>query len=384
MNREELSSLLQKSNDKHIILQLGTGFGKTKLALEYINRSFHKSDNILIVIPRLVLIDNWKEEIAKWGFNSLLSNIVFTTYVSLHKYAGNWKYVIFDEAHHLSERCREILSSYNIEHGIFLSATLKREHIDFITRKFTGVAKYAVGLKEAIESNVLPKPKVYLIPMNLDTKEKIFTIIKKGKKDLKPLKIQYKDRFKFRYYTGEVHIECTQSEYYTDLSNMIEWYKNRGFEKQWLFKSLERLKWLAEQKMNVVKQILKSLKSNRSIIFCASIKQSEELNIPCVNSKKGTENLDKFNNRKINRIAVVNMLDEGINLINCRVGLFQMINSSDRLILQRQGRSLRHKNPIFIFPYYKNTREEEIINRIIMDYDKDLIEVVGDINNFKF
>lgn len=340
MNREELSSLLQKSNDKHIILQLGTGFGKTKLALEYINRSFHKDNNILIVIPRLVLIDNWKDEIIKWGFNNLLSNIVFTTYVSLHKHAGNWKYVIFDEAHHLSERCREILSSYNIEHGIFLSATLKREHIDFITHKFIGVAKYAVGLKEAIESNVLPEPKVYLIPMNLDTKEKVFTIIKKGKKDLKPLKIQYKDRFKFRYYTGETHIECTQYEYYTDLSNMIEWYKNRGFEKQWLFKSLERLKWLAEQKMNVVKQILKNMKSSRTIIFCASIKQSEELNVPCVNSKKGTENLDKFNNRKINRIAVVNMIDEGINLINCRVGLFQMINSSDRLLLQREGKIL--------------------------------------------
>ena len=57
--REELSNLLKECNSKEIVLELSTGVGKTRLALEYINKT--NPNNILIVIPRLVLINNWKE-----------------------------------------------------------------------------------------------------------------------------------------------------------------------------------------------------------------------------------------------------------------------------------------------------------------------------------
>ena len=36
--REELSNLLNKSNSKEIVLELSTGFGKSRLALEFINK----------------------------------------------------------------------------------------------------------------------------------------------------------------------------------------------------------------------------------------------------------------------------------------------------------------------------------------------------------
>ena len=90
--REELSNLLNKSTSKEIVLELSTGVGKSKLALEFINKHYSKNaifKNILIVIPRLVLINNWKDEIKKWGFEELLNHIVFTTYNSLHKYYDN-------------------------------------------------------------------------------------------------------------------------------------------------------------------------------------------------------------------------------------------------------------------------------------------------------
>jgi superfamily II DNA or RNA helicase len=92
-----------------------------------------------------------------------------------------------------------------------------------------------------------------------------------------------------------------------------------------------------------------------------------------INSKVGTANLDLFNTKKIKHIAAVGMLDEGANLVDCKIGIFQMINSSDRLNIQRVGRILRHKSPVLIFPYFVDTREEEIVKDVTAGYNTELI-----------
>jgi superfamily II DNA or RNA helicase len=90
-----------------------------------------------------------------------------------------------------------------------------------------------------------------------------------------------------------------------------------------------------------------------------------------------------FNSKRIKHIAAVEILDECANLAECKIGLFQMINSSQRLSLQRIGRILRHKKPVLIFPYWMHTREEEIINELIKGYDSELIVRVSTVGNIK-
>ena len=46
-------------------------------------------------------------------------------------------------------------------------------------------------------------------------------------------------------------------------------------------------------------------------------------------------------------------------------------------------RILRHKEPVIIIPYYKNTREEEIVVKMIESYNKDLIQVIKSVNDIK-
>ena len=36
-------------------------------------------------------------------------------------------------------------------------------------------------------------------------------------------------------------------------------------------------------------------------------------------------------------------------------------------------RILRHKQPVLIFPYFTNSREQEIVDELIKDYNSDLI-----------
>ena len=69
-----------------------------------------------------------------------------------------------------------------------------------------------------------------------------------------------------------------------------------------------------------------------------------------------------------------------VNLTNCRIGIFQMINTSSRMSIQRSGRIYRHKEPVLIFPYYKNSKEEQTVSEIISGYKEHLIEKVYSIN----
>lgn len=72
-----------------------------------------------------------------------------------------------------------------------------------------------------------------------------------------------------------------------------------------------------------------------------------------------------------------------MNLVNCQVGIYANLNSSEAIIKQRMGRLLRHPNPIIIVPYFKNTREEELMNVMLKDYNPELVTTISNIKDIK-
>jgi hypothetical protein len=72
-----------------------------------------------------------------------------------------------------------------------------------------------------------------------------------------------------------------------------------------------------------------------------------------------------------------------VNLTSCRFGIFCNLNASEIITKQRIGRLLRHKNPIIIIPYFKDTREEELKNKMLEEYNKDTIITINNINEIK-
>ena len=117
--------------------------------------------------------------------------------------------------------------------------------------------------------------------------------------------------------------------------------------------------------------------------FCSSIEQSERLGKYNITSKNkaSVKNLEMFNENKIKHITAVNILNEGVNLTNCRIGIFCNLNSSEIIVKQRIGRLLRHKKPVIIIPYFKDTREEELVEKMIEEYDKNSILIVDNIRS---
>ena len=350
MTREEiLQEVLQISN-KNKLLMLGTGVGKTRIALELLNQ-INTTGKILIVIPRLVLIQNWKDEFIKWGYEKYLPQVEFVTYVSLPKKAGE-QYVlkVMDETHHLSERCLQAIPYIKSEYNILLSATIKSTLIPVLKNIFSDLYIYRISLSTAIENEILPEPKIILIPfiLNNTTPTEIYRV-KPKEEDRKTITYQQWLKGKWKYLRGQykfgVDIICTQQQKYNEIQGYMDSINKKPSKSKrdvLTLKQLgrERLQMLAEIKSDFVKQLLKYLKNYRTLTFCYDIKQTKELGKYCINSqnKRAAEYLDMFNQKKIKHITACNQLNEGVNLTDCKYGIFVNYNVSEICYLQKQGK----------------------------------------------
>lgn len=386
MTREEIRDDILGLESKCILVELPTSVGKSKIALDFMNER-KITGEILIAIPRLVLINNWKEEFKKWGYEEYLKNVTFTTYVSLPKHATkHFELIIFDECHHLSERAREAVEEIISDYQLLLSATVNRNLKKEIKLLFPHIACYKLSMREAINDSVLPDPRVFLVPLTLNTKDNTELLVINPSVKGKVKTASFAQRFMARKdKSTQYRISCTQSQYYQDASSMVDFYKKKYFATnnqimyfRWQKAAKDRLVWLSSIKNPIATRLLRILNNKRTLTFCNGIEQTEQLGKYCINSKNNDseEFLNKFNKGKVNHITACNMLNEGINLTNCQVGIFVSINSSETMLVQKMGRILRHQNPIIILLYYKDTREEEIVSEMLDNYNKELITVV--------
>ena len=77
------------------------------------------------------------------------------------------------------------------------------------------------------------------------------------------------------------------------------------------------------------------------------------------------------------------MLNEGVNLVNCQIGIWATYNSSSIMIVQKIGRLLRHDNPIIILPFFRDTREQEIVEKMLENFNENNIKITGDLNELR-
>lgn len=392
MTRDDILKDILNLNGKNYLLELATGTGKSRIALEKI-KSLHDNkagSNLLIVVPRNTLKNNWANEVDKWWKDCNLI-ISYTTYVSFPKCKGKWDFVIFDECHHLSERCREALCDFNIECSILLSATVNKSLKDELIEVFDNLILYKKDLRDVIDSKILPDPKVYLIPLTLRNDIPSETIWINPKAKGKLISCDWVERWKYiKQKTYPVCIHCTESQYYYHISSQIEWWKKKYMrsrstisKNKWLQLCGARLKWLSNNKNRYISSLLKHLSDYRTLTFCNNIEQTELLGKYCINSKndKSVQYLNDFNDGKIKHITTCNILNEGVNLVNCQIGIYANLNSSEAIIKQRIGRLLRHPKPIIIIPYYKGTREEELVQSMLENYNTKLVYIIDNIRS---
>lgn len=400
MTREELTkeAIQEITKTKAIAITAGTGSGKTKISLEVTNFLHNKDNskkfNTLILVAERSHTNNWEVEINKWNLN--IGNYKIVCYASMHKVIDDtYDVVIFDEAHHLaSERRKELLSYIKTSYQIFLSAILKYTFISelsvIIGRKIN-VLKLSIN--EAIKANILPEPKIFLIPLILDNTTFSETIVEEwGKSSLRvKYECNYADRFKFFKRKKSIPncaltIHCTQKQKYDFLTEKFEYFKglymrtrNQVFKNKWLQYGSKRKKYLGEIKTSIVKSLLEKVKNKRFICFCSSIDQANQLgkeNVIHSEIKNPQEVLNKFNRKEISNLFAVGMLQEGVNLTDIQVGIIIQLDGEERAFIQKFGRVLRSDSPVQYIFYVKNTRDEDYLKNALENIDKNYIKSI--------
>ena len=351
MTREEVFSAsktaLTKSNV--LLLEAATGLGKTKISIDLVNwitEAVYKSykPKMLLLVAKTVHKQTWRDEFEKWG--GINCNVVIECYESLHKHVSEYfDFILMDEVHHVGSESRiEQLSTLKYGYMIGLSATIpKKLKMYFKYRYHSEVV--SCDIIEAIEDEVLPEPTILLFPLQVET-SRVSEILELHVKAPGPVvECEYRELMKYKFKNVHVKCKCTQAQKLKELDSMIKWFKDKAFsnprlKQTWLYFCGKRLEFLADCKMQWVKLILHKLDKERTITFCKTIAQTEELGKNCIHSqnKEATKVYEDFNKKKINHITAVNILNENANLVDCKYAVFCNISSSEVVIPQRLGK----------------------------------------------
>lgn len=295
---------------------------------------------------------------------------------------------ITGNCHHISEKRLDYLVTIKAKKIIGLTATLNKERRLLLESIYGRFERFHISLREAIKKDMLPAPKIIAVPMNLDNTKRTETIIinsgAKAKRVNKECSYSEVDIYLKKYYNVTLTVKCTQLEKYLFLCSEMDKYKNiymrtnKPWAKfKWLGAGSERKRFLAECKTEKAYKILSGLGGRRLICFCGSINQADMLgglnNVIHSKKKDSLSIINRFNQKKINSLFAVNMLQEGQNLVDIQVGVIVQLDGEERSFIQRLGRILRAENPIVYILYYRGTRDEEFFNNAIDKVDSSYI-----------
>ena len=394
MTREEAFSqclaALNKSN--FTLVELPTGYGKSYISIRMTNHiieTFCKNKqevSILLLVAKTTHKGTWKKELSKWEGIKGNVNLIIECYESLHKHTEKYfDIIIMDECHHLNSDLRqELFNTISFGKVIGLSATIPRKLKQYFQYEYHAQTVLC-NITDAIKDGVLPEPQIILYPLELDNVHTTETIEINPKAKGSLYHGSFSKLWSYRKMKVHAIISCTQRQKLNDMNSQILFQKNSFMrthqeyaKNKWLFSCGERIKYLANLKNSIVKSILSSLDNERTLTFCKTIEQAECLGKYCIHSKNpNSEQIyNDFNAKKINHITSVNILNENANLVDCKYAIFANYSSSEICSVQRCGRALRHKSPVIIMPFYKNTREEEILADMIKDFNPDSIHTV--------
>lgn len=391
--RDEVIELFKKCS--HVILNWATGVGKSACAITVANTQ--KPKKVLLVVAETPHKENWKKEFDKWDeTQKLWEKVTVECYHSLGKYRDTeWDLIILDEGHHATSDIRlDHISTIKAKAVMVLTATLSQEDEDYLNTAFnTKFQRHVITLQQAIDLNLLPSPRIYVVTMQLNQTETTETITESwGNKDKRvALSVPFNRRFINRATNPSVDlsIRCTPAQKYYYLTEKLEYCRRRYLQlrqefmkNKWLQLGSARKRFLAEMKTETLRNLLNKLQGKRYICFCGSISQATTLGeATSIHSKKkdSLKVIDKFNKGEINHLIAVNMLQEGQNLENIEVGVIAQLDGEERGFIQKFGRTLRADYPLQIILCFEGTRDMDYLENAIKDIDPDYIKQVQSI-----
>lgn len=407
--QKEAVELMKENNN--VMLQWCTGLGKSKASIDILKYLFYehlmsedkqdKPFTVLLIVAETAHKKNWKEEFNKWKIEDYIWDkmVSVDTYASLKNHRDkHYNLIILDEGHHSGSELRlDILEDLTAEHVLVLSATLPANVVLELNRIFGKFVSFKISIQQAISWGILPKPKIYLIPLELDNTKPTQHIIEERGVTMRRVlvKTNMKGRWnylkdKFHYPNLRLEIECTEAQKNEWYDTKMEYWRtqymrtrNEALKNRWLQFGIARKRFLGDLKTPHARLLLDKLKDKRYVCFCSTISQANMLGGDnAIHSEKKKESLaiiDKFNDKEINNLYAVGMIQEGQNLNSIEAGIIIQLDGQERAFVQKSGRAMRADEPEIYILYYKRTRDEEYLNKALEGVNPEYITVVNNL-----
>lgn len=318
----------------------GTGFGKTRTALDAIERVFAKNPNIpvTVVVPTKVLKNQWEEAIFKRNFDYPVNVLIINTAA---KKPFNCVFLIIDECQHISaEGMSKVFK--NCSPTFILGLTATYERLDGREKQI--LDHYApvcdeITINEALSNGWVAPYVEYKVLLDVDLKEydnanqlflKCFSFFNF---DWDLAMTVATNVFKAQQYAK--HINCTLKEVQSCAYGFIKSLKTRK-------------SFIANhpKKLEIAKKIIEARQHSKIITFNGSIKQCEAYDMGYVlhsgnTKKKNQMTVEEFSLCKEGALHTSKMADEGLDIQGLNVAIITGFNSSKISKRQRIGRCIR-------------------------------------------
>lgn len=290
--------------EKYGFLNVGMRVGKSLCAISILKKLYNYDCTILLSYPDNSQVENWNKELSKWEYYN--PNITFCNFSSLYKYRDKiFDFLLIDEFHAASDLerdyCHQIMTNDENTLALGLSGTVSEE-----TKGKWGlkeIVKYS--LNDAIRDKIISNYEIEVHLVDLDTKIK--TPNKKGKL-------------------------LSEKQKYDNYSFVIQQMKYKGSNFMHLALARNRLSLSSIGKINHLKKLLIQLKDKRCIIFTGLSEVADSLGISSFHSNSpNDENLQRFQNKEINHLALVEKGKTGITYkdLDCVILLNFTYNSEN-------------------------------------------------------
>ena len=380
------------------IFEMATGTGKTITALAAATKIYQSKGRIflIVIVPYLHLIEQWKEVAKKFGFNPILCGSTYSTWkedlrrsiqaynlkvvdneciITVNKTAANEIFtdlinnskidnimIIGDEVHCLGsfELQKSLLQKYKYRLG--LSATPRRWFDEIGTKaifSYFGEPCFEFSLDQAIKEGFLVPYTYYPILVNLTEEEHAeYEII--TKKILKLLNRR----------DSELNNEDTLKKLFLARARIISGAKNK-------------LPALKEILSDMIKRDnINGSKTRDILIYCPPgnhreiLKQVSQLDLVChefvsdVSSDNRLKILSEFQKGFYQALVAIKCLDEGLDVPSTKYAFILASSTNPREFIQRRGRILRtsnNKTEAYIYDFIVIPTEEMIFENNPID-----------------
>jgi DNA phosphorothioation system restriction enzyme len=366
------------------ILRMATGTGKTITSLaaiaklkEIVNEGLF----IVVVCPFQHLVDQWNQEMKKFGIKSILA------YDSKNKW--------LDEAHNQ-------IFSFNQNHKDIVSIITTKDTFtkDYMQKTIERANNYRVLIADEVHymgsPNIIKKLNNkfnYRLGLSAtpfrwfdeEGTEKLLNYFGKGVIYEYGLEKAISDKFLTRYYYYPIIVKLTEeeNEKYHKLTKKISrfshslnsfddiYYDNDETLKRLLIKRAKLIK-SASQKLSILKKLVKeNYPSKHNIFYCGSGMDGDQRQIDLVqkmlgqeigmkvhpftsreNNKKRKEILINFEKGNLEGLVAIKCLDEGVDIPATKTAYLLASSTNPREFTQRRGRILRkHHSKKFAYIY---------------------------------